>query len=153
MKSAYPGESIRFILRSFHSTGSSEALIETLRFTSSGSKSEALVPSSTLPRREMAPLTNNAASANDVLPVPPCPSSTMFLIFSVEYSFIRCVFLPFPARWHDSTAAAGGCQPAVCWTHLAPALNEVQSVGRDHAYGASIHVCRTTRVCLCDPSP
>ena len=69
-------------LWSFHSTGAIEALMLTLRFTSSGSKSEVVVPSSTRPRRVMAPLMKSA-SVNDVLPVPPWPSSTRLRILSV----------------------------------------------------------------------
>ena len=54
-----------------HTHGSNDALMLTLRLTSSGSKSEDVVPSSTRPSRLMAPLTKRAASASDVLPVPP----------------------------------------------------------------------------------
>ena len=53
-----------------------------------GSKSETVVPSSTLPRRVVAPLRKSAVSDSDVFPVAPCPRRTTLRICSVLYSFI-----------------------------------------------------------------
>ena len=50
-----PGVSMRLILRSSHSNELSDALIDIWRACSSGSESEAVVPSRTVPSRLMAP--------------------------------------------------------------------------------------------------
>ena len=65
-----------------------EVLIEMPRRTSSGSKSEAVVPSWILPRRLVAPLTYRNASANDVFPAPPWEKRPTFLIRSAGYCFM-----------------------------------------------------------------
>src|SRR5580704_14428504 len=48
--------------------------MENLRWCSSSSKSETLVPSSTLPRRSTAPALKSIASASVVLPAARCPT-------------------------------------------------------------------------------
>ena len=82
-KSKYPGVSRILILTSFHSTGSTEAPIEICLFISSGSKSEAVVPSSTFPILSTALPLYSMASARVVFPLPPWPISATFLILSV----------------------------------------------------------------------
>ena len=57
--------------------------IEIRRFCSSGSKSDAVVPSSTRPIRLMAPDRASSASARVVLPLPPWPTRTTLRILSV----------------------------------------------------------------------
>src|SRR5262249_33146162 len=57
------------------------------RLISPGSKSEAVVPSSTRPRRSLAPESKRAASTREVLPEPPCPATATLRIESVEYRF------------------------------------------------------------------
>src|ERR1019366_9897534 len=52
------------------------------RLTSSGSKSQTVVPSSTRPARLIAPLQTSSASARVVLPAPPCPTSATFRILA-----------------------------------------------------------------------
>src|SRR5258706_15932185 len=76
-----------------HSQGMSARLRLIFRFTSSGSKSDVVVPSSTLPMREVPPLEKNAASAKEVLPVPPWPRRTTFRSCCVPYSFIPSALL------------------------------------------------------------
>src|SRR5581483_10465606 len=79
---------MRLILWFAHSHGTSARERLILRFCSSGSKSETVVPSSTRPSRLMAPLANAAASASEVLPVPPWPRRTRLRSCSVLYSFM-----------------------------------------------------------------
>src|SRR5215467_11424020 len=56
--------------------------MENLRFFSSSSKSETLLPSSTLPRRSTALAANSSPSASEVLPTAPCPTSATVRISS-----------------------------------------------------------------------
>ena len=74
MKSAYPGVSTRLILWSRHSKGATESDSEMPRLCSSGSKSHAVVPSSTRPMRAIAPARWSNASARLVFPAPLCPT-------------------------------------------------------------------------------
>ena len=83
MKSAYPGVSRRFIFLSFHSSGSTDSLMEIWREISSSSKSDVVFPSETLPILLMAPAVKSMASESVVLPELPCPKSTMLWILSL----------------------------------------------------------------------
>src|SRR5260221_8085202 len=58
-----------------------------LRRCSSGSKSQTVEPSSTRPRRTIAPALKSRASASDVLPAPPWPTRAMLRIFEVGNVF------------------------------------------------------------------
>ncbi len=51
-------------------------------------KSLTVLPSSTRPSRLMTPFAKSAASRNVVFPLPPCPTSAMFLMFSLVYPFM-----------------------------------------------------------------
>src|SRR5579859_1174210 len=73
---------------SFHSQGRIDVLTLILRFSSSGSKSEAVLPSSTRPSRLIAPASNSMASASEVFPVPPWPTMATLRMERVSYSFI-----------------------------------------------------------------
>ena len=68
-----PGVSIRLILRPSCSKEATEAPIDISRSCSSGSKSETVEPSSTLPRRLTTPASNSSASCIEVLPLPRWP--------------------------------------------------------------------------------
>ena len=68
-----PGVSMRLILRPSHSKELSASEIDILRACSSGSESETVVPSSTEPRRLVAPASNSSASCSDVFPLPRWP--------------------------------------------------------------------------------
>src|SRR5436190_15500503 len=59
--------------------------MENRRLCSSSSKSETLVPSSTLPLRSTALAWKSRASARDVLPDARCPARAMFRMSSVRY--------------------------------------------------------------------
>src|SRR5688572_19399849 len=59
--------------------------MENLRFFSSSSQSETLLPSSTLPRRSTALAWNNRASASEVFPAAPCPTSATLRMSSTLY--------------------------------------------------------------------
>ena len=52
------------------------------RLTSSGSKSVVVVPSSTRPRRLIAPAQNSSASASVVFPAPPWPTRATLRILA-----------------------------------------------------------------------
>src|SRR5271167_1777630 len=68
------------ILCPLDSNAASACDTEIPRWVSSGSKSVVVVPSSTRPWRLIAPALNRSASANVVLPEPPCPTSATFRI-------------------------------------------------------------------------
>src|SRR5689334_4435288 len=72
---------------SFHSNGASDKETEICFVISSGSKSLTVVPSSTRPARLMAPAASRSASVSEVFPVPPCPTRTMFRMWSVGNVF------------------------------------------------------------------
>ncbi len=74
-KSAVPGASRTLIFASFHSIGDIARDTEIWRRCSSGSWSETVLPSSTVPIRVMAPEANSIASSRVVFPEPPCPTS------------------------------------------------------------------------------
>ena len=86
-KSAYPGVSITLILQPSNSNGAMASDTEMRRRASSGSKSVTVLPSSTRPRRDVAPAVNRSASAREVLPAPPWPTRATLRIFSVGYVF------------------------------------------------------------------
>ena len=65
-----PGVSMRLILRSSHSNELSASEIDILRACSSGSESDTVVPSGTVPRRVVARASNSSASCSEVLPLP-----------------------------------------------------------------------------------
>ena len=69
-KPASPGVSTRLILRSCQSRCASEAASDILRFCSSSSQSETVVPASTVPSRFVLPDWKSSASTREVLPVP-----------------------------------------------------------------------------------
>jgi hypothetical protein len=75
MKLESPGVSSRLTLRSCHSNEASAAEIDICRDFSSGSASDTVVPSTTVPRRLTAPAWNSSASCSDVLPLPRWPTS------------------------------------------------------------------------------
>ena len=75
MKLESPGVSIRLTLRSCHSNVAIAAVIDICRDFSSGSVSEAVVPSRTEPMRLIAPAWNSNASCSEVLPLPRWPTS------------------------------------------------------------------------------
>ena len=75
MKSGKPGVSIRWMRAAGVSRCSTEARSECWNCFSSGSKSETVVPFSTLPGAPIAPAFASSASASVVLPAPPCPTS------------------------------------------------------------------------------
>ena len=76
-KSNRPGASIRLYLMPSYSTGTTLELSDALRRISSGSKSLAVVPSSTRPIRSVAPLMYSSASVSVVLPQPAWPATRM----------------------------------------------------------------------------
>ena len=80
-KSAYPGASRTFTLTSFHSTGAMASETLSPFLTSSGSKSETVLPSSTLPIRVTAPEAKSIASISDVFPAPPWPARRTLRMF------------------------------------------------------------------------
>ena len=61
--------------RPFHSIGATESETEICRRCSSGSWSDTVLPSSTVPIRVIAPDANSIASSSVVLPEPPWPTS------------------------------------------------------------------------------
>ncbi len=93
-KSAYPGASRTFTLWSSSSNGASASETEMLRRCSSGSKSQTVEPSSTRPRRTIAPALNSRASANDVFPAPPWPTSATLRILAVGNVFTDDPLVP-----------------------------------------------------------
>src|SRR5215471_259998 len=83
--------------------------MENLRFFSSSSQSETLVPSSTLPRRSVALAANSRASASEVLPAAPCPTSA-----TVRISFTLNLAIGMIPSTH--WRRAGGVSPrSVCF--------------------------------------
>ena len=83
IKSKKPGVSSILIFTSCHSIGTSDMWIEHLRLISSLSKSLIVFPSSIFPIRDVIPERYAIASVSEVLPQPPCPNRTTFLILSV----------------------------------------------------------------------
>src|SRR5690349_21556042 len=63
---------MRLILCPCHSSGATARLTDIWRRSSSGSKSEVVLPSSMEPIREIAPARKSRASLSVVLPAPPC---------------------------------------------------------------------------------
>ena len=82
MKLESPGVSIRLTLRCCHSNVSSLSEIDICRAFSSGSVSDAVVPSVTVPSRLIAPALNSSASCSDVLPQPRWPTRATLRIRS-----------------------------------------------------------------------
>ncbi len=83
MKSAVPGASRTLIFTPFHSIGAIASDTEIPRRCSSGSWSDTVLPSSTVPIRVIAPAVKSIASASEVFPAPPCPtSSTLRMSFA-----------------------------------------------------------------------
>jgi hypothetical protein len=70
-----PGASSTLILVSFHSIGAIASETEICRRCSSGSWSETVLPSSTVPIRVSAPAVKSIASSSVVFPEPPWPTS------------------------------------------------------------------------------
>jgi len=79
-----PGVSIRLILCRFHSAYAIAADRVRLRAISSSSKSVAVVPSSTRPRRFTMPASNRMAEASWVLPALEWPTMATFLRLEVS---------------------------------------------------------------------
>ena len=73
-KSAKPGVSMRLSLTSSTLQGARANDMDMWDLISSGSKSLTVVPSSTLPGREMVPVAKRSDSASVVLPEPLCPT-------------------------------------------------------------------------------
>ena len=85
IKSGYPGVSITLIsLFCQLQCSTEESMVVFLSF-SSESKSETEVPSSTQPRRFVAPALNSIPSTSEVFPDAPCPTNATFLISFVSY--------------------------------------------------------------------
>src|SRR3954454_12525235 len=82
MKEGSPGVSMRLTLTPFHSNDASAAEIDIPRACSSSSESETVVPSATVPRRFVAPASNNRASCSDVFPLPRWPPRATLRILS-----------------------------------------------------------------------
>src|SRR2546430_1652470 len=93
MKSGDPGVSIRWMWTFFHAKLTSAELSECLYSFSSGSKSQTVLPFSTLPAEAIAPALASRASASVVLPAPVWPTSATVRMDSVEYLGMR-TFLP-----------------------------------------------------------
>ena len=74
MKLGSPGVSIRLTLRCCHSNEDSAAEIDIWRAFSSGSASDTVVPSTTVPSRLTTPASKSSASCREVLPVPRWPT-------------------------------------------------------------------------------
>ena len=91
---ANPGVSTRVILCPFHSHQARAVLMLILRRISSSSKSVVVVPSSTRPRRVVAPAEKSRASVSVVLPEVPCPTRAIFRIFAVSGRFIVSLAVP-----------------------------------------------------------
>src|SRR3990172_1552805 len=71
-----------------HGAWCSAAVMVVLRRFSSGSVSNSDEPSSTRPRRLVAPAAKRRASATIVLPVPPCPTTATFRILATSSAAI-----------------------------------------------------------------
>src|SRR5437016_7558828 len=69
------------------SSGRIDSEVEIPRLCSSGSKSDAVLPSSTRPMRWRSPLANNIASARVVFPELPCPTRATLRILAVGKFF------------------------------------------------------------------
>src|SRR6267142_1118817 len=89
MKSGDPGVSIRWIWVFFQAKLTMAELSECLYSFSSGSKSQTVLPFSTLPAAGMAPALARSASARVVLPAPVWPTSATVRMDSVEYLGMR----------------------------------------------------------------
>src|SRR5437773_2614428 len=109
MKSGEPGVSIRWMWTFFHAKLTSAELSECLYSFSSGSKSQTVLPFSTLPAVAIAPALASKASASVVLPAPVWPTSATVRMDSVEYLGMR-TFLPDEPNGcaQYSTRAANG---------------------------------------------
>ena len=88
-----PGASSTLIFTPFHSTGAIASETEMPRRCSSGSWSETVLPSSTVPIRVIAPAVKSIASSSVVLPAPPWPTSR-----TLRMSFASYVFNAAPPR-------------------------------------------------------
>src|SRR5471032_518045 len=88
-KSRKPGVSRRLILVSFHSAYAQPSEIEYLRSVSSGAVSVSVLPSFIEPCRLLVPETKARASTSVVLPLEPCPTTAMFRMASLLYSFMN----------------------------------------------------------------
>src|ERR1700690_4023122 len=97
------------ILWPWYSNAASASEAEIPRCVSSGSKSVVVVPSSTRPRRLIAPELYRSASASVVLPDPPCPTRATLRIFAGGKLFMgRLAFRPRQDRvgWPDPVGHA-----------------------------------------------
>ena len=101
-KSNRPGVSSRFILVSFHSTGSRARDTEALRRISSGSKSHTVLPSEIFPSRSDLPDRKKAASASEVFPVPAWPTRATLRMFLALYCFMCDSPFVYPAEGHST---------------------------------------------------
>src|SRR5258708_16606480 len=94
IKSGDPGVSIRWIWVFFQAKLTKAELSECLYSFSSGSKSQTVLPFSTLPAEAIAPAPARSASASVVLPAPVWPTSATVRMDSVEYLGLRTFLLP-----------------------------------------------------------
>src|SRR4030067_2030983 len=83
---------------------------DTLRRISSSSKSETVLPSSTLPTRFVAPVKLRSASPREVFPPPPCETKATLRIEAVAYSFIAGETSSGGWLLSDSKGGGGACQ-------------------------------------------
>ena len=72
-----------------HSNGATASDSDIVRFSSSGSVSHTVVPSSTLPALARTPERSSSASASVVLPLPLWPTMATLRILSVDGLFNR----------------------------------------------------------------
>ena len=87
-KSKRPGVSIILnLILSYSNVASFDERVVCL-LTSSGSKSQTVLPSATFPSLSVAFALKRRASASEVLPEPAWPAMAIFLMFSELYCFI-----------------------------------------------------------------
>src|SRR5262245_12329711 len=104
---------MRFTLDSRHSRWARPRLIETFRRISSGLESRVVEPSAMVPIRLTAPAFQSMASASEVLPDPPCPTRTQFLICPIANSFKKHLPPKIPRGPTEGFEAEGGIGPGV----------------------------------------
>ena len=120
MKLGSPGVSRRLILRPDHSKELSAIEIDIWRACSSASISEAVVPSTTVPRRVSTPASNKSASCSDVLPAPRWPTKATLRIASALYP-MRVSSPSGRSTYRDAAPAEGFARAQRVGTQPSPA--------------------------------
>src|SRR6266540_1243582 len=108
--------------------------MENLRFFSSSSKSETLLPSSTLPRRSTALAVNSSASASEVFPTPPCPTSATVRMSSTLCLAMKDPFHPQPGRSPDKLWRTAGVSRLVCCAVTGLVAHQPAYAGRSRCH-------------------